>query len=505
VAGDDTTPQASRIIETHVSRLVFVGNRVYKSKLPVHNDFLDFTTVAARHHACWREVELNRRLAPESYLGVLDVSRDGEAVDHVVEMVRHPTERRLSNLLDDPGIGAHLEAVARLVAELHARTRGDATLAPVAGAGPTARMWRDELDGVAPFVGSVLDADEAAMVDELVAACIEPRAAMFEQRVGAGAGVDGHGDLQAEDIFIVGQRPQILDCLEFDDQLRQGDAVADVAFLAMDLERLGRPDLAPVFLDHYRRLSGDRWPPALEHLHIAERAHVRCKVACLRHLGGDAEAADVARSLHRLALGHLRRARPLLVVVGGAPGTGKSTLARELAVRLDAVVLSTDELRGAVVGDGSAHSGPLDDPADEGAVDEGGVDEGHYRPEAVSRVYTELLERATRSLSLGERVVLDASWTSEEQRTRARSVGRAARAATVELCTVAPLEVTEARIERRRREGTDASEATVEVARRLAARRDPWPTAQELDTTLPPEDVAAIAEHRVEQTLRSAP
>ncbi len=498
MARDGAAPPASRIVETHVSRLVFVDDRVYKSKLPVRNDFLDFTTVDARRAACWREVELNRRLAPASYLGVLDVSRNGEAVDHVVEMVRHPTGRRLSNLLDNADVRGQLDEVARLVAELHARTRGDDVLAPAAGAEATARVWHDELDGVAAFVGPVLDPDEAALVTELVAAAIEPRTAMFDERVRTGAGVDGHGDLQAEDIFCVEAGPQILDCLEFDDDLRRGDAVADVAFLAMDLERLGRPDLARWFLDSYRRLTGDRWPAALEHLHIAERAHVRSKVACLRHVGGDPDAADVARSLHRLALDHLQRARPLLVVVGGAPGTGKSTLARALGERLDAVVLSSDELRDSVVGAPGTPDAARDDLPDAHAVDQ-----GRYRPEAVDRVYAELLDRAARSLALGHRVVLDASWTASEQHERAREVGRRARAAVVELCTVAPPEVTEARVERRRREGTDPSEATAEVARRLAARRDPWPTATEVDTTLPPDDAATFAERCVQRELAS--
>lgn len=489
--GADGAAPASRIVETHVSRLVFVGDRVYKSKLPVRNDFLDFTTVAARRAACWREVELNRRLAPDSYLGVLDVSRDGDPIDHVVEMVRHPTARRLSNLLDDPEVHGHLHQVARLVAEVHAATRGDPTLATNAGAEAAARTWRDELDGVAPFVGTVLDPGEAAVLTDLVTTGIGARTAMFDQRVRSGAGVDGHGDLQAEDIFVVGDGPQILDCLEFDDQLRQGDAVADVAFLAMDLERLGRPDLARAFLDDYRRISGDEWPVALEHLHIAERAHVRCKVACLRHLRGDADAADAARDLHRLALDHLRRARPLVVVVGGAPGTGKSTLARGLAGRLGATVLSSDALRSSVVGDAAADR-PL------------ALDDDRYAPGRVAAVYDELLERAARSLGLGERVVLDASWTDAQQRDRARSVARDAGAAVVELCTVAPLDVCEARVERRRRAGTDPSEATVEVARRLAARRDPWPGAEELDTTLPPEEVAAIAERLVRRELMSS-
>lgn len=341
---------------------------------------------------------------------------------------------------------------------------------------------------MAPFVGPVVDHAEAAQVRELVAATIEGRPAMFAERVRRGAGVDGHGDLQAEDIFVVGSGPQILDCLEFDDQLRRGDAVADVAFLAMDLERLGRPDLAATFLQHDRAASGDTWPAALEHLHVAQRAHVRCKVACLRHQRGDPGAAAVARDLHHLALGHLLLARPLVVVVGGAPGTGTSTLARGLATELGATRLSTDELRSEVLGEPAGSADP-------------GVERGRYDPASVSRDYDELLARADGELSSGMQVVLDASWSTDDRRELVRALGRRRRAALVELCTTAPTEVAARRVERRRRAGVDASEATPEVARRLAERRDPWPTAEVIDTTSSPERSLAAARRVLERHL----
>jgi len=40
----------------------------------------------------------------------------------------------------------------------------------------------------------------------------------------------------------------VLDCLEFDDRLRSVDVLDDVGFMAMDLERLGQPDLAGSFV-----------------------------------------------------------------------------------------------------------------------------------------------------------------------------------------------------------------------------------------------------------------
>ena len=141
----------------------------------------------------------------------------------------------------------------------------------------------------------------------------------------AGRARDGHGDLLADDIFLLDDGPRVLDCLEFDDALRLDDVLADVAFLAMDLERLGRPDLAERFLAAYRAASGDTWPSSLAHHHIAYRAQVRAKVSAIRAEQGVPDSADKAQALLRLALAHLEAGRVRLVLVGGLPGTGKST------------------------------------------------------------------------------------------------------------------------------------------------------------------------------------
>src|SRR5690606_13545776 len=165
------------------------------------------------------------------------------------------------------------------------------------------------------------------------------------RRVAAGRACDGHGDLLADDVFCLDDGPQVLDCLEFDDALRYEDVLADVAFMAMDLERLGRADLAEHFLDAYRRAAGEDWPASLAHHHIAYRAQVRAKVTAIRAQQGDAGSVDAARALLKLCFDHLEAGRVRLILVGGAPGTGKSTLAAGLAASLGATVLRSDVIR----------------------------------------------------------------------------------------------------------------------------------------------------------------
>ena len=211
----------------------------------------------------------------------------------------------------------------------------------------------------------------------------------------------------AEDIFCIEQGPRAIDCLEFDNQLRYGDVLADVAFLAMDLERLGRPDLSRRFLDRYREASADVWPSSLAHLYVAYRAHVRAKIACLRHAQGDQPAAAEASALLHLAHTHLEAGRVRVVLVGGPPASGKSTLAAAIGHEFDWPVLRSDVVRKQIAG------------LDPGIRAAAALDEGLYAPELSERTYAMVMDRARLHVDFGESVVLDTSWSQRQFRAMA--------------------------------------------------------------------------------------
>jgi len=460
------------LAETHVSVVLFIGDRVYKLKKPVRMAFLDYSTRAAREAVCHREVVLNRRLAPDVYLGVVDlVGPDGRPFDHMVAMRRMPSDRRLSNLVQNDTVSEdELRAVARTMAAFHATaTRGphiDAAATPAA----VRDLWSRNFSEMLDFVPSILDGDLLEAVKGLALGYVDGRERLLLERIERGRIVDGQGDLLAGDIFCLADGPRILDCLEFDDALRHGDVLLDMGFLAMDLDRLGRPDLARHLLDAYREFSAETHPRSLEHHYIAYRALVRSKVACLVTIEGHGDAAAEARSLLELSVRHLRQGRIQLVLVGGTPGTGKSTVADAIGRRLGWAVLRSDEVRKEAAGISSLERA--------GAPFGAGI----YDAASTAATYAELLRRAEIAMAHGESVVLDATWGSEELRARARELAGAARAEITEVRCDCPPAVADARLTARGRGGRDASDADAGIAARLRTRFAAWPRSQVVDT-----------------------
>jgi uncharacterized protein len=450
------TPPPS-VAETHLSWVVLLGDLALKLKRPVTTAFVDLSTPQLRREVCEREVALNRRLAPDVYRGVATLSGPDGLDEPVVVMRRMPPERRLAALLDDPQVERHVDAVADVVAAFH--RRAERTPQTDAAGRPDAvrSLWDEGARQLRELADGVVDGEVLEELDRRAVDWLAGRAALLDSRVEQGRCVDGHGDLLADDIFLLDDGPRVLDCLEFDDRLRHGDVLADTAFLAMDLERLGRADLAARFLERSRALLDDDWPPGLAHWWTAYRACVRVKVACVRHAQGDPDAAATARRLAQLALEHLRAATVRLVLVGGSPGTGKTTLATALAERTGAALLRTDVVR--------KELGP---PV--------------YSASGRAQVYDELLRRARTLLELGRTVVLDATWAEPAQREAARELARSTSSALVAWQAVAPADVVAARVAARAAAGADASDAGPEVAARLAAGFAPWPQARPVDT-----------------------
>jgi predicted kinase len=289
---------------------------------------------------------------------------------------------------------------------------------------------------------------------------LEYRRALFEKRIRDGRLRDGHGDLHAEHICLY-KGVQIYDCVEFNPRIRQGDTASDIAFLYMDLLYHGHPILARVLMEEYLRRTGDWEVRLLVPFYACYRAVVREKVESFRIADPSIprrEKTEAARRAARyftlastLAEGD---ARPRLILVGGLPGTGKSTVARTLAERLGADFLNSDIVRKGLAGIGPGAASP--------APFKGGI----YTTAMSELTYAELLVQAESVLRSGRSMVLDATFSSEKRRRQARALARRTGALAVEVECRCPVRVVRARLEARQAHG-GVSDAGWEVFKAL--------------------------------------
>jgi aminoglycoside phosphotransferase family enzyme/predicted kinase len=446
----------AEVKETHTSTLVFVDDRVYKRKKPLDLGFSDFRTLEARRLACAEEVRLNRRLAPDVYVGTATVlGTDGDPCEVLVVMRRLPDDRRMSALVaSGVDVRPALDEIASQLAALHANNPAVQDMERHATAPALGSLWADgcAVLGASPAVPGHLV--ERLREDGL--GWLEAHPRLLSQRVSEHRVVDGHGDLLVDDVFVLDDGPRVLDCLEFDAGLRTVDGLHDACSLAMDLERIGVPELAARFLDTYRSIAADDAPRSLEHFFLAYRALVRAKVACLRAAQGDDASPAQALLLTALCRDHLDAATNRLVLVGGLPGSGKSTVAAGLAAERGFRHLSSDRVRTAT-NDATG---------------------GRYTDAARDAVYRSLLELARDALTQGEDVVLDATFGHRPWRQQARALGAALHAQVIEVVCTAPENVA---LERLRTRPAGDSEATPLVRLALAERWDPWPEATTVD------------------------
>ncbi len=316
LAGRDAWPDApSRVtaVETNMSWVFLTELFAHKIKKPVRNDFLDYATLEARRRFCEEEVRLNHRLAPGVYIGTTPLSVDtagqlridggGEVIDWLVRMRRLAPERMLEFAVTRGTVKvAELESVARLLADFY----GGAVRVAI----PPSGFRRRLADAIAANRRELEAPEFQLPVDTVAAVCgplsrmLEDQAGLFEKRVRRGRVIEGHGDLRPAHVSL-GPEPAVIDCLEFNRDFRVQDWVDELAYLAMECERLGSPGAGKVILETCCGELNDKPPAPLINFYKAFRALLRAKLSIL-HLRD--EAVRDRESWRPLALDYLRLA-----------------------------------------------------------------------------------------------------------------------------------------------------------------------------------------------------
>jgi uncharacterized protein len=501
-------PAAVELVQTHISYVFLAGSEVYKIKKPVRFSFLDFSTLDQRRLVCHEEVRLNRRLAPDTYLGVVAIcpggsgyrfgpDNDPAAVEYAVHMRRLPAERMLDYLLDRAAVStAMIDQIARRLARFHR----DAAAGPEMTAnGDPAAVWavlQDNFSGVRRFRDITIPARDDDAVQTFSSDFLRRNDVLFRQRQAQHRVRECHGDLHAEHICFAPE-PIIFDCVEFSPRFRYCDTASEIAFLAMDLDFHGHPALAAHLVAEYARCADDPDLPRLVPFYQCYRAYVRGKVDSLKSAEEEVEPAERerartgARRHFALAYRYTWAYSRALVVIAGLSGTGKSAVAAALQSRTGFVHINSDVVRKRLAG--------LD--TEQRAVAAYGA--GWYSSEHSERTYEAMLAEARECLAAGRGVLLDATFQRRASRATARALAAAQGVPFLLVECMCSDDEVRRRLAERQQSGAGPSDADWSVHLEQRRRFEPIRADEGndhllLDTAVPLPEIASA----VEQALR---
>ena len=358
-------PTEVRAIQTHISWVFIASPFVFKVKKPVNLGFLDFSTLEKRHCFCQREIELNRRLCPEIYLAAVPICEttsgfsfngEGEIVDYAVKMKELPHGWFLSELLEKNLVGE--KEINRVISTLHRFYQTETPTPEIEewGTPEKLKISTDEnFTQVEPFVSKTISSAAFEAIRHYTNQFYELNENLFHERIQQHRILDCHGDLHLDHVHLTPEATTIFDCIEFNDRFRFIDIANDLAFLTMDFDFKGRSDLGNMFLRNAARELGDAGMLKIANFYKCYRAFVRGKVESIQAIEKETtdpgEHQKQAARYFRLALRYaIAGAQPLILVVMGRVGTGKSTIAKRLASELDWPVFSSDETRKTLTG-----------------------------------------------------------------------------------------------------------------------------------------------------------
>jgi len=309
-------PQRVELVQTQMSFVFLTDDYVYKVKKPVNLGYLDYTTLDKRQFYCQQEVELNRRLCPDTYLGVVPITQDkdnifierqGEVIEYAVKMRRLPQEAMMDVLLANNQVSSEIvSGIAQKLVQFHQKAETNADISTFGSLDIITQNTEENFTQTEKYISNTISQKQYERIKYYTDSVLREKAHLFHKRVADGRIRDCHGDLHSAHICL-SNSICIYDCIEFNDRFRYCDVASEIAFLAMDLDHYGRADLSRIFVNAYIALSQDKEIEELLNFYKCYRAYVRGKVNSFQlddpHISQDEKTGVLAtaRSYFELA------------------------------------------------------------------------------------------------------------------------------------------------------------------------------------------------------------
>jgi aminoglycoside phosphotransferase family enzyme/predicted kinase len=465
--------------ETHISWVLLSGDFAYKIKKPVNFEFLDFSTLALRHHFCVQELQLNRRFSPALYLAVLPVTATeegpqidggGEVVDYAVQMRRFDEAELLDNIAAHGGLDQSLvRALGRELARVHSELNPYAPDPSNRGPGTPSAMSDAMAQNFRQIRHYPILAPETLQLRQVEywwLGKFEALQPILAQRMRQGYVIDGHGDAHLGNIALIDGAVRLFDCIEFNPAFRIMDSIGEAALLSMDMAARGYPEAANGFLSDYLEYSGDYGGLVLLDLYRCYFALVRVKVSLLSEAAdlpgiGCLKAYQNGRCYLQLAAQYNRPPRPFVAITCGVSGSGKSTAAGTLVAHSGAVRIRSDVERKRLAGLAPEQRSA---PAQKTLLYSSGMSQ---------RTFDRLENLSREIINAGFAVIVDATFLHRQVRQRFADLARELDVPFIIIdCRVGETELRRRLTERERR-GRDASDAGVAVMESQLSELEP--------------------------------
>ncbi|MEL6249586.1 MAG: AAA family ATPase [Cyanobacteria bacterium J06648_16] len=444
------------LVQTHASWIFLTGDYAYKIKKPVNFGFLNYSTLARRKHFVEEELRLNRRTAADLYLEAVTLYQSGDRfslrgpgqpVEYAVKMRQFPAGNLFSDLIKHDRLTPDLmQELAQQVATLHHQAATSDYIRSFGTAQQIRRAFDENYAQSQPFIGRGQTAEQLSDTQAYTDRVFASWGNRFQSRIDQHKIRECHGDLHLGNICWWQDRVYLFDCIEFNEAFRFVDTMYDVAFVLMDCEARGRPDLGNLFLNTYLEETGDWEGVYLLPLYLSRQAYVRAKVTSFQLDDADTPAAqqqiqNKAQNYYHLAWQYTRSKPGRLILMSGLSGSGKSTVARQLAQQIGAIHIRSDAVRKHLAGIPLLQRG----------------DACLYTPEMTQRTYHRLLTLGLALAQDGQTVILDAKYDRLAHRqavlTQAKSAGIPV---TIVVCE-APISVLRDRLQQRTGDVADAT------------------------------------------------